>query len=297
MMDMANVSPELAGLLDLKSVGNDHFLGQSHDVGGKSVFGGQVLAQALVAAGSTVNSASPHSLHGYFLRAGNMNAPLFYEVERIRDGRHFTARRVQAIQLARPIFSAIISFQRPEGGLAHQCKMPKVPPPESLTSQSELNREWLEAHRDREIPAQLRKALLLELPIDFRPVTPLDPLLPKKRAPRQAIWFRALGSLPSDQMLHRCALAYASDFNLLTTALLPHRRTIWQPDAKIASIDHALWFHCDVRVDSWLLYIMDSPSSQSARGLSRGMIFTRNGKLVASVAQESLMRLRPSMDG
>lgn len=294
---MADASPRLKDLLDLSPVRNDCFKGRSHDVGGKSVFGGQVLGQALMAAGQTVSDACVHSLHGYFLRAGDMSTPIFFEVERIRDGRHFSARRVQAVQFARPIFSAIISFQRPENGLTHQVKMPKVPPPESLTDQSELNRAWLETNRHRKIPAQLRKALLLNIPIEFRPVTPLDPLLPRKMAPRQAIWFRTLESLAPDQMVHDCALAYASDFNLLTTALLPHRRSVWQTNASIASIDHAIWFHRNARVDDWLLYIMDSPSTQSARGLSRGLIFTRSGELAASVTQESLMRIHPSTDG
>lgn len=293
---MAKVSPDLTELLDLRPVKEDCFVGQSHDVGGKSVFGGQVLAQALIAAGRTVKSSSVHSLHGYFLRAGDMNTPIFYDVERIRDGRHFAARRVQAIQFGRPIFSSIISFQKLENGLIHQFAMPKVPPPESLIPQSELDRRWLEARRQSEIPPQLRKALTLKLPIEIRPVAPLDPLAPKKTQPRQAVWFRAVESLPADQMLHRCALAYASDFNLLATALLPHRRTVWQTDAKIASIDHALWFHSDAFVDDWLLYVMDSPAAQSSRGFSRGLIFSRNGKLVASVTQESLMRLHPSTD-
>lgn len=288
---MVNASLALKEILALSTVRDGYFMGRSVDVGGKSVFGGQVLAQALAAAGQTVQSASAHSLHGYFLRAGDMSAPIFFEVERIRDGQYFTARRVQAIQFAQPIFSAIISFQRPEEGPSHQCAMPEVPPPESLTSQSELNRAWLETNRHRNVPAQLRKALSLELPFEFRPIKPLDPLLPKEMDPCQAIWFRALDQLASDRMQHFCALAYASDFNLLTTALLPHRCTIWQPDARIASIDHAIWFHRDVRVDEWLLYVMDSPSTQSARGLSRGLIFTRNGKLVASASQESLMRL------
>jgi len=290
---MNHVLKDLVNLLDLEALEVNLFRGNSRDLGGKSVFGGQVLGQALVAAGRTVDDAVPHSLHGYFLRAGDMQAPIVYEVDRVRDGRSFAARRVQAIQFGHVIFTMIASFQTPEDGLEHQAQMPQVPAPQGLISQHELRAAWMERHRDK-IPERLRERLLRPLAIEFKPVHPWDPLAPERRAPKQAIWFRAAGALPDDVMLHRCILAYASDFNLLSTALMPHARSFLQPDMAVASIDHALWLHRDVRVDDWLLYSMDSPSAQAARGFSRGQVFTRDGTLVASVAQESLMRVRRS---
>lgn len=290
---MNHVLKDLVNLLDLQALEVNLFRGNSRDLGGKSVFGGQVLGQALVAAGRTVDDAVPHSLHGYFLRAGDMQAPIVYEVDRVRDGRSFAARRVQAIQFGHVIFTMIASFQTPEDGLQHQAQMPQVPPPEGLVSQHELRAAWMERHRDQ-IPERLRERLLRPLAIEFKPVHPWDPLAPERRAPQQAIWFRAAGTLPDDPILHRCILAYASDFNLLSTALMPHARSFLQPDMAVASIDHALWLHRDVRVDDWLLYAMDSPSAQAARGFSRGQVFTLDGTLVASVAQESLMRVRRS---
>jgi acyl-CoA thioesterase-2 len=285
---MNRVLQDLVNLLDLEPLEVNMFRGQSRDLGGKSVFGGQVIGQALVAAGRTVEDAEPHSLHAYFLRPGDMALPIVYEVDRVRDGRSFIARRVQAIQHGQPILSLIASFQKPETGLEHQAAMPQVPPPESLRSQFELMQEWVEAHP--ETPQRARDALLRTLAIEFRPVDPWNPLAPDVREPRQNLWFRAAGKLPDDPMLHRCVLAYASDFNLLSTALRPHAMSYIDPASAIASIDHALWFHRDLRADDWLLYSMDSPSAQGARGLSRGLIYDRGGRLVASVVQENLMR-------
>lgn len=287
---MNKVLQDLISLLDLETLEQNLFRGQSRNLGGKSVFGGQVLGQALVAAGRTVDNATPHSLHGYFLRRGDMGAPIVYEVDRVRDGHHFSARRVQAIQFGQTIFTMIASFQSPEDGLEHQAGMPDVPPPEKLSDQYHLRKQWLGQHRNK-VPERLHKPLLRTLAIEFKPVQPWDPLAPEARAPQQSIWFRAAGKLPDDPMLHRCILAYASDFNLLSTALLPHGRSFLQPDMTVASIDHAFWFHRDARIDDWLLYVMDSPSAQHTRGLSRGLIFARDGKLVGSVAQESLMRV------
>ncbi|MES1944585.1 acyl-CoA thioesterase II [Salinisphaera sp. PC39] len=279
---------DLINLLDLEPLEVNLFRGGSRDLGGKSVFGGQVLGQAMVAAARTVEEETPHSLHAYFLRPGDMEAPIVYEVDRIRDGRSFVARRVQAIQHGRPIFSMLASFHKDEEGLSHQAPMPDVPPPEELTPEHELRRRWLEEAGD--LPDRARKALTRELAIEFRPVEPWNPLAPDKRAPFQNIWFRAGGPLPDKPMLHRCVLAYASDFNLLMTAMLPHGVSFMQKNMIVASLDHALWFHRPVVADEWLLYAMDSPWSQSSRGLSRGLIYNRDGELVASVAQEGLMR-------
>lgn len=285
---MNEVLKDLVALLELEALEVNIFRGGSRDLGGKSVFGGQVIGQALMAGARTVEDATPHSLHAYFLRPGDMEAPIVYDVDRVRDGRSFTARRVQAIQNGKPILSMIASFHGDEAGLTHQKSMPNVPPPESLDDQETLRERWMDAHP--EIPERLRSAMRRKLAIEFRPVAPVDPFAPEARPAEQAIWFRAAGMLPDDPTLHRCILAYASDFNLLSSALLPHARSYLMPNMVVASIDHAVWFHRDVRVDDWLLYSMDSPSSQGARGFSRGEIFMRDGTLVASVTQESLMR-------
>ena len=279
---------DLIAVLSLERLEVNMFRGQSRDLGGKSVFGGQVIGQALVAAAQTVDGVVPHSLHAYFLRPGDMGLPIVYEVDRVRDGRSFTARRVQAIQAGQPILTMITSFQREEPGLAHQIEMPQVKQPEELTELLDLRREWISGHP--EIPENFRKGFLRELAIEFKPVDPWNPLAPDTRPPQQSIWFRAAGRLPDDPMLHRCVLAYASDFNLLSTALLPHGVTWFARDMVVASIDHAIWFHRDARADDWLLYVMDAPSSQGARGFSRASIYARDGRLVASVAQENLMR-------
>ena len=279
---------DLLTVLNLETLEDNLFRGQSRDLGGKSVFGGQVIGQALVAAGRTVQGHVPHSLHAYFLRPGDMAQPIVYEVDRVRDGRSFTTRRIQAIQHGQPILSMMASFQMPEPGLEHQAPMPEVTPPEELRELLDLRTEWIGKHP--QIPERFRAAFLRELAIEFKPVDPWNPLEPNSRPPQQAIWFRAAEKLPDDPMLHRCVLAYASDFNLLSTALLPHGVTWFSKNMVVASIDHALWFHRDARVDDWLLYVMDSPSSQAARGVSRALIYARDGRLVASVAQENLMR-------
>ncbi len=286
---MNTVLTDLVRLLALEPLEVNLYRGASRDLGGKSVFGGQVLGQALMSAYGTVQDQAVHSLHAYFLRPGDMAAPIVYEVERLRDGRHFVARRVHAIQHGQPIFSMIASFQTAEPGLEHQFTMPKVAPPEALPSQLELRQRWL-AECPEFADDKLRKAYTRELAIEFKPVAALHPFRRAPRPPEQHIWFRAAGALPADQTLHRCILAYASDFNLLSTAMAPHGVTYLQPDMIVASLDHALWFHRDVAVDDWLLYSMDSPSSSGARGFSRGLIYNRAGQLVASVVQESLMR-------
>ncbi len=253
--------------LDLEPLEVNLFRGQSRDTGTRSVFGGQVIGQALVAAERTVDGRTPHSLHAYFLLPGDVGAPIVYQVDRIRDGKSFSARRVQAIQHGRPILSMIASFQKGEPGLEHAAPMPDVPPPEALAVPSDLGAFGA---------------------IEFKPVEPPGPR--PVREPRQAYWFRAVDRIPDDPHLHRCLLAYASDWALSGTAMRPHGKTWHDQGMIVASIDHALWFHRPARIDDWLLYAMDSPSAQGARGLSRGTIYDRGGRLVASVAQEALMR-------
>jgi acyl-CoA thioesterase-2 len=241
-----------------------------------------------MAASRTVEGRDPHSLHAYFLLPGDMAAPIVYEVERIRDGRSFAARRVQAIQHGRPIFSMLVSFQLPAKGFEHQAPMPTVPQPESLPSYVDLSAKWLAAAGPN---THLGDILSRRLALDFRYVEPGNPLKPVKEPPVQHVWFKTVEALPDDPMLHRCLLAYATDFNLIGTALRPHGLSWYSGDVIMASLDHALWFHRDLRVDEWLLYSMDSPTAQSARGLARGLIHDAKGRLVASVVQEGMMRV------
>jgi acyl-CoA thioesterase-2 len=275
--------------LDLERLEANLFRGQSRDLGGRSVFGGQVIGQALAAAERTVEGRTPHSLHAYFLLPGDVAAPIVYEVDRIRDGRSFSARRVQAIQHGRPILSTIASFQVEEPGLEHASPMPEAPPPESLTSSDVLREQWL-AEAEGPVHPRVVEALRLPSAIEFRPVDSQNMLHPKVGPPRQAYWFRAVDRVPDDPWLHRCLLAYASDATLIGAALRPHARSWYQESMIVASLDHALWFHRPARVDEWLFYVQDSPSAQGARGLARGTIYDRGGRLVASVAQEGLMR-------
>lgn len=283
---------DLLNLLDLETLEVNLFRGQSRHLGGKSVYGGQIVSQALVAATRTVDGQLPHSLHAYFLRPGDMDAAVVYEVDRVRDGRSFATRRVQAIQHGQPILSLMASFQRAEDGYEHQVAMPPVPTAEQLGGQEAQRQQWLadELARNPALPERLRLMFTREHAFEFAWVTPLDPFQPEARPPQQNIWFRAAGALPDDPMLHRNLLAYASDFNLASTALLPHSRSWFSSDMIVASIDHALWFHRDFRADDWLLYAMDSPSAQSVRGMTRGLIYDRHGRLVASATQECLMR-------
>jgi acyl-CoA thioesterase II len=274
--------------MDLEQLEVNLFRGQSKDLWGPRVFGGQVVGQALIAAERTIEARVPHSLHAYFLLPGDADAPIVYQVERIRDGKSFSARRVQAIQHGRPILSMIASFQVPEDGLEHAAPMPEVPPPEALLPTSTLNARWVAEAGP--LPPGAKEALLARSAIEFRPVEPRNPLAPSPAEPRQAVWFRAVDRVPDDPRLHRCLLAYASDYHLVGTALRPHGRSWFQRSMVVASLDHALWFHRDGRVDEWLLYVMDSPSSQKARGLARGLVYDAGGRLVASVAQEGLMR-------
>jgi acyl-CoA thioesterase II len=285
---MSRVLEDLLGLLKLEPIEENLFRGRSQDLGFRQLFGGQVLGQALSAASRTVEpERRVHSLHGYFLRPGDASLPVVYTVDRVRDGGSFTTRRVVAIQKGQPIFTVMASFHAEESGYSHQARMPDVEGPEGIPTEIEL----LSQHAHR-FPERLREKFLGEKPIEMRPVTHVDWFAPEKCEPLKYVWFRANGELPDDPQVHRYLLAYASDFNLITTAMQPHGVTVVQRNIQVASLDHALWFHGELRMNEWLLYAMDSPWAGSGRGLSRGHIFTRDGKLVASVVQEGLIRLR-----
>jgi len=279
----------LADLLrqfDLERLEVNLFRGQSRDIGSPQVFGGQVLGQALMAAYATIESHDVHSLHAYFLRRGDFKAPIVYHVDRARDGHSFSARRVVAIQHGEQIFNMAASFQLRETGLDHQMPMPDVPPPEALPESDEPPLEVLE-----KLPEKLQRLFAQKRPFEFRSVEPTDYLHPRKLPPRQHVWLRAVGPLPDDDRLHRCLLAYVSDYNLLDTSLRPHGASWHAGNLILASIDHAMWFHRPVRLDEWLLCTMDSPSASGARGFARGMLHARDGRLVASTAQEGLIRI------
>ena len=283
---MNRLLEDLLKVMTLERLELNLFRGESRDIGSPQGFGGQVLGQALVAASATVDDRAVHSLHAYFLRRGDCNAPIVYDVDRARDGNHFSTRRVQAIQHGEPIFNMAASFQLPEVGLDHQAEMPEVAPPESL-----VDAETHYRNLNTELPAGLRRLFEQRRPFEFRPVRPPNLLQPQKLPPLKSIWFRAVDALPDDDALHRCLLAYVSDFNLLDTATLPHGISYTSGKLIMASIDHAMWFHRSVRVDDWLLYSTDSPSSSGSRGFTRGSIFARDGRLVASTAQEGLLRV------
>jgi acyl-CoA thioesterase-2 len=276
-------------LLDLEDIEVNLFRGGSPKERRQRVFGGQVLGQALIAAGRTVEDEdrSCHSFHAYFLRPGDPKVPIVYEVDRIRDGRSFTTRRVVAVQHGRAIFSMAASFQVAEDGLEHQFDMPDVPPPENLENQHE--RRLRVAHR---LPEERRDWFLRERPIEVRPVEPHDLLEPAPQPPHENVWIRTTGPLPDDPRLQQCVLAYASDMTLLETCTLPHGISWLTASMQVASLDHAMWFHRPFRADEWMLYAQDSPSSSAGRGFNRGSIFDREGRLVASVVQEGLIRRR-----
>ena len=281
---------DLLALLDLEPLEVNIYRGQNRDIGTGRVFGGQVFAQALVAARRTVEGArEAHSVHGYFILPGDLKAPIVYFVDRLRDGSSFTTRRVTGIQHGQAIFNLSASFHIDEQGIEHQEPMPAVPAPDKLVTELDLIREM--ASR---IPEPLRPVLTQERPIDFRPVDPLDPFDPRPRPPVRHVWFRSHGPLPDEPILHQAVLAYASDHGLLGTALQPHGLSFRSPGMQLASLDHSVWMHRPFRVDEWLLYAMDSPVTAGARGFVRGSIYTQDGTLVASVAQEGLMRLRSS---
>jgi acyl-CoA thioesterase-2 len=281
---------QLLSILDLEPLEENLFRGRSPQHGWQRVYGGQVLGQALVAAVRTVSPERvAHSLHAYFLLPGDPARPIIYNVERVRDGGSFATRRVTGIQHGRPMFAMSCSFHISEPGLDHQDAMPQVPPPEELPSEQQLKTKML-----ARLPENMKSYWERERPIEMRPVDSSRYFDREKRAPEQMVWMRASGRLPDALPLHQCVLAYASDFTLLDTALIAHGKLMFDKDIQLASLDHALWLHRPFRADDWLLYAQESPSSHGARGFCRGRIFTRNGLLVASVAQEGLMRERSS---
>ncbi|MEZ5815566.1 MAG: acyl-CoA thioesterase II [Hyphomicrobiaceae bacterium] len=286
--DASSALATLLSVLDLEKLEENLFRGRGPSVGWQRVYGGQVLGQALVAAVRTVpEDRLAHSAHAYFLLGGDPKAPIVYDVERIRDGGSFTTRRVKAIQHGRPIFALTASFHKTEPGLDHGSDMPSVPAPEDLPSEKDLLARLMP-----HLPDNMRSYWERERPIEVRFVDPSRYFERKARAPLQMVWMRTTGRLPDVPTFHQCVLAYASDFTLLDTALIPHGRLAFETDIQLASLDHAMWFHRPFRADEWLLYVQDSPSAYGARGLCRGSVFTRDGTLVATVAQEGLVRQR-----
>lgn len=284
---MSSAVADLLSILDLEPLEHNLFRGQSPKSGWQRVFGGQVIGQSLVAASRTVDGRHPHSMHAYFMRPGDPKVPIIYEVDRIRDGKSFTTRRVVAIQHGQAIFSMSASFQVEEEGFAHQAVMPDVPGPDELPSEEDVKAELL--HR---MPEPMRTYYERERPIDMRPVEINRYMTRDAMEPQFHVWIRTTGRLPDVPAIHQCVLAYASDMTLLDTSLVPHGRTVFDPSIQAASLDHALWFHRPFRADEWLLYAQDTPNASGARGFSRGLIFKQDGTLVASVAQEGLIRSR-----
>ena len=285
-MPVHPVLKDLIGLLRLEQIEDNIFRGDSRDIGSPQVFGGQVLGQALSAAQNTVDGRVAHSLHAYFLRRGDVNSPIIYEVDRARDGGSFSNRRVVAIQHGRPILNLAASFQNPEEGLVHQVAMPDVPCPDGLKDLTEVAKDMLQY-----IPSVMRRFMTDKRPFEFRHVEPVNFETPEKLPPKKHIWIRAVDTLPNNPVLHQNLLTYVSDYELLGTAMLPHGLSFTRGSVIMASLDHALWFHGEVKMDEWLLYAMDSPNSSGARGLTRGQLFTQDGRLVASTTQEGLMRV------
>ena len=287
---MTSAVQDLLAILDLEVLEQNLFRGRSPQVGWQRVFGGQVIGQALVAASRTVEGRSPHSLHGYFLLPGDPKVPIIYDVERIRDGRSFTTRRVKAIQHGQPIFTLSASFHIDEPGLSHQMAMPDVPKPDQLPSESDIRERVMPL-----MPDPVRAYFERERPIELRPVEFKRYMTRDGLDPYFNVWIRATGTLPEDPAIHQAVLAYASDMTLLDSTLVAHGRTVFEREIQAASLDHALWFHRPFRADEWLLYAQDSPFAGGARGFARGSIFTSDGGLVASVAQEGLIRHRPDL--
>jgi acyl-CoA thioesterase-2 len=277
---------DLLKLLELERIEDRIFRGESRDLGGARVFGGQVLGQALTAASYTVQDRRVHSLHAYFLVGGDVNAPIVYEVELARDGKSFSNRRVVAIQHGQPIFNMTASFQVPETGLEHAADMPHVPGPEGLPDVRELPPAVLE-----KVPEKMRRFLTHERPFEFRPVEPIHVVNPPRAEAVRHIWVKTVDKLPDNADLHRNVLAYVSDYQLVSTSTLPHGIHFAEGNVQLASLDHAMWFHRPFRADEWLLYAMESPNASGGRGLALGRFFTRDGVLVASTAQEGVVRV------
>lgn len=284
---MTTGADSLTGILDLEQIGQNLFRGHSPQTNWQRVFGGQVIGQALVAGCRTCGERPPHSLHAYFMRPGDPAIPILYQVERLRDGRSFSTRRVTAFQHGLAIYEMLVSFHAPEDGFDHHAKMPEVPTPEELAGTGGMDEAVMAG-----MPVPVRNYFRTKRELDLRPVE-----IARYRGTglpdgRFNIWIRVTADLPDDDMVHRCALAYASDMSLLDVSLAPFGRTIFEGDIAAASIDHAMWFHRPFRADEWLLYAQDSPNASGARGLGRGLIFRRNGELIASVMQEGLIRTR-----
>lgn len=275
------------GFLDLEPMGPTIFRGRNRDIGAGRIYGGQVLAQALGAARRTIaeEDRDAHSLHGYFILEGDLDVPVVYFVDRLRDGGSFATRTVTAVQRGRAIFTVSASFHKTEDGLAHQAPMPAVPPPEDLAS----DLEWIRRHAHL-IPEDRRHVLTQDRPVEYRPVEPYDVFDPKPRPPFRHIWLKSARPLGDDVVQHQALLAYASDYGILATALQPHGRTFHDPALMAASLDHCMWFHRPFRADDWLLFAVESPVAHGARGFARGAFFSRDGTLVASAVQEGLIR-------
>ncbi|MEM7610364.1 MAG: acyl-CoA thioesterase II [Pseudomonadota bacterium] len=289
---MDPILDDLVGLLQLERIETNIFRGESRDIGSAQVFGGQVLGQALSAAQQTVEGRCAHSLHAYFLRRGDMQAPIVYEVDRQRDGRSFSVRRVVAVQHGRPIFNMAASFQVAEEGLEHQFGMPDVAAPEELQDAREIARGF-----SNTLPSKMQRFMTADRPFEFRPVEPPAFASESPQPPHKHVWLKAVDRLPDDPDLHRSMLAYVSDYELLGAAALPHGLPFGHGRVQMASLDHALWFHRDTRVDEWLLYVIDSPSSHGGRGFARGRLYERGGRLVASTSQEGVVRVWASGKG
>jgi len=283
---MSFTAADLVALLELEPIEHNIYRGRNRNIGTGRIFGGQVLAQALVAASHTVEEERAlHSMHGYFILAGDLDIPVVYFVDRLRDGGSFTTRRVTGIQHGQAIFTMSASFHRREEGFEHQADMPDVPDPESLRPELDIIRE-----RADEIPEPLRAFLIQDRPLDFRSVDGADPFDTAARAPTRSYWVRAIGPVDDHRVHHQALLAYASDYGLLGAALQPHGVTLRDRHMMVASLDHAIWFHRSFRMDDWMLYVAESPAAGGARGFTRGTFYTRGGDLVASVAQEGLVR-------
>lgn len=285
---MNALTQELVELLSLEKLEENIFRGQSRNLVGKRVFGGQVLGQALRAASYTADSPA-HSLHAYFLYGGDINAPIIYEVDRLRDGKSFASRQVRAIQHGRTIFTAMISFTGQEDGLNYQISEPELPAPESLKNEAELKKQMVEF-----VPENVRASFMRDRHIEIRPINPSNPYQPQPEAPTYAHYLRTHDPIApevDDISLHQAIAAFYSDFTLMTTALRPHGLSYLSPSLQCASIDHAMYFHKPFRVDEWVLYDMDATVSANSRGLNFGRMW-QNGQLVCSTTQEGLIRLR-----
>ncbi|MDX1343152.1 MAG: acyl-CoA thioesterase II [Reinekea sp.] len=284
---MADVVKNLIKLLELESIGENKFRGHSQDLGYAKLFGGQVIGQALSAASQTQSERSAHSLHAYFIRPGDAQHPIEFDVENVRDGRSFSVRRVIASQFGKPILALTASFQKEEAGIEHQVAMPNVPGPDVLEPELKLFRDHA-----NEIPERVRSQFTADRPIEYRIVEAQNPFRPRHGIAKRHMWIRSTSRLPDNPLIHQSMLAYTTDYGFLETALMPHGISIAHPGLTIASLDHAIWFHRSFRLDDWLLYVADSPTTGGARGFVRGQIFDQQGRLVASTTQEGLIRLQ-----